>query len=68
MFYVQLAPLGRILGPLKSDFWVFWPCWWVGWWLWQAGLILFFNFMPIFLRKEELTLSTVGGLIKTNFV
>ena len=27
MFYVQLAPLGDILGHLKSDFGVFWPFW-----------------------------------------
>ena len=25
MFYVQLAPLGGILGPLKSDLGLFWP-------------------------------------------
>ena len=25
MFYVQLAPLGGILGPLKLDFGLFWP-------------------------------------------
>ena len=25
MFYVQLAPLGGILGPLKSDLELFWP-------------------------------------------
>ena len=27
MFYVQLAPLGGILGPLKSDLGLFWPFW-----------------------------------------
>ena len=25
MFHVELAPLGGILGPLKSDLGVFWP-------------------------------------------
>ena len=27
MFHVELAPLGGILGPLKSDLGVFWPFW-----------------------------------------
>ena len=27
MFHVELAPLGGILGPLKSEFGVFWPFW-----------------------------------------
>ena len=25
MFYVQLAPVGGILGPLESDLGIFWP-------------------------------------------